>query len=236
MEKKNDNINQENLILKRIRYYQGSIKDFETFWKEKENESKSNSNIDRDSIRKNNDDLNKSFNIVKVDEENDKHKFNKCLMVYYEPLDEIIEIQKGIKKEDLSNDEYKSLETEQHTTILYGLRDDVSVDDLKGLVLPINEYETICYGSSLFENEKFDVLKMTAHNDNLFKTNKKIRENCEYKNDYPVYKPHITIAYLKSGRGKKYVEEKFKKKIIMKPLKFVLSTEIDGTFIHDEWK
>lgn len=233
--KKHNKEKQENPILKRIRYYQGSIKDFETFWKEKENESKSGSNIDRDDIRKKNDDLNKSFNIVKVDENTDNHKFNKCLMVYYEPSDEIIELQKNIEKEDLQDDDYKSLETEQHTTILYGLRDDVSIDNIKKLVLPLENYETICYGLSLFENEKFDVLKMTAHNDSLFKTNEKIRNNCEYKNDYPDYKPHITIAYLKSGVGKKYLEKKFKKKIIMKPLKFVLSTEIDGTFVHDEW-
>lgn len=233
--KKHNRENQENPILKRIRYYQGSIKDFETFWKEKENESKSGSNIDRDDIRKKNDDLNKSFNIVKVDENTDNHKFNKCLMVYYEPSDEIIEMQKEIKKEDLSDDKYKSLETEQHTAILYGLRDDVSVDNLKKLVLPLKDYETVCYGSSLFENEKFDVLKMTAHNDSLFKTNKKIRENCEYKNDYPEYKPHITIAYLKPGKGKKYVKEKFNNKLVMKPLKFVLSTEVDGTFVHEEW-
>ena len=233
--KKDNRENQENPILKRIRYYQGSIKDFETFWKEKENESKSSSNIDIDSIRKKNDELNKSFDIVKVDENNDEHKFNKCLMVYYELSDEIIEMQKEIRKDDLSDDDYKSLEMEQHTTILYGLRDDVTVDDLKELVLPLKEYETVCYGSSLFENEKFDVLKMTAHNDNLYKTNEKVRKNCEYKNDYPDYKPHITIAYLKPGMGKKYVNEKFRKKITMKPLKFVLSTEVDGTFVHDEW-
>lgn len=232
--KKHNRENQENPILKRIRYYQGSIKDFETFWKEKENESKSGSNIGRDDIRKKNDDLNKSFNIVKVDENTDNHKFNKCLMVYYEPSDEIIELQKNIEKEDLQDD-YKSLETEQHTSILYGLRDDVSIDNIKKLVLPLENYETICYGLSLFENEKFDVLKMTAHNDSLFKTNEKIRNNCEYKNDYPEYKPHITIAYLKPGKGKKYVKEKFNNKLVMKPLKFVLSTEIDGTFVHEEW-
>lgn len=53
----------ENPILKRIRYYQGSIQDFEDYWVSRINDSKEDMEI-----RKKNDDLNKSCKITPVEE------------------------------------------------------------------------------------------------------------------------------------------------------------------------
>jgi len=36
--------------------------------------------------------------------------------------------------------------------------------------------------------------------------NKQIAKNFKYSNDYSKYIPHITIAYLLPGTGKKYVK------------------------------
>lgn len=59
----------ENITLKKIRYYQGTIKDFDTFWQDKIKESQKESKLDLESRKKKNDELNKSYKIIPVDNE-----------------------------------------------------------------------------------------------------------------------------------------------------------------------
>lgn len=62
----NDN---ENITLKKIRYYQGTIKDFDTFWQDKIKESQKESKLNLDDRKKKNNELNKSYKIIPVDNE-----------------------------------------------------------------------------------------------------------------------------------------------------------------------
>ena len=62
----------ENIILKKIRYYQGSVKDFAIFWEEKCKEGVSEESEETKSLKKRNDDLNKSFTIIPVEEEEEE--------------------------------------------------------------------------------------------------------------------------------------------------------------------
>lgn len=57
----------ENFILKKIRYYQASVADFETFWNEKIKESQSEISDETKKIKKQNDNLNKNFEIIPVE-------------------------------------------------------------------------------------------------------------------------------------------------------------------------
>lgn len=57
----------ENFILKKIRYYQATIADYETFWNEKIKESQSEISDETKELKKHNDDLNKDFEIVPVE-------------------------------------------------------------------------------------------------------------------------------------------------------------------------
>ena len=57
----------ENFILKKIRYYQATISDYETFWDEKIKESQSDISGETKELKKHNDDLNKDFEIVPVE-------------------------------------------------------------------------------------------------------------------------------------------------------------------------
>ena len=59
----------ENFILKKIRYYQATIADYETFWNEKIKESQSEISDDTKKLKKLNDDLNKDFDIVPVEKD-----------------------------------------------------------------------------------------------------------------------------------------------------------------------
>ena len=59
----------ENFILKKIRYYQATVSDYETFWNEKIKESQSEISDETKGLKKRNDDLNKDFEIVPVEKD-----------------------------------------------------------------------------------------------------------------------------------------------------------------------
>lgn len=63
--------NQENFLLKKIRYYQGSIKDYETFWNEKISEGEREESPETKSFAKKNAELNKAFEIIPVEQDDD---------------------------------------------------------------------------------------------------------------------------------------------------------------------
>ena len=57
---------EENFLLKKIRYYQGSIKDYETFWNQKIADGEREESPETKSFVKRNAELNKAFEIVPV--------------------------------------------------------------------------------------------------------------------------------------------------------------------------
>ena len=59
----------ENFMLKKIRYYQATVSDYETFWNEKIKESQSELSEETKKLKKYNDNLNKNFEIVAVEKE-----------------------------------------------------------------------------------------------------------------------------------------------------------------------
>jgi hypothetical protein len=94
------------------------------------------------------------------------------------------------------------IETEPHITVLYGLH----IQQAKSLTNKVN-LRPISFkikDFSLFENDKFDVLKLGIMSKDLHELNKEVCENFEYTNKYPDYKPHCTIAYLMPGAGHHY--------------------------------
>ncbi len=62
---------QENFLLKKIRYYQGSVKDYETFWNEKISEGEREESPETKSFAKRNAELNKAFEIIPVEQDDD---------------------------------------------------------------------------------------------------------------------------------------------------------------------
>ena len=61
--------NQEDFILKKIRYYQGTIDDYETFWNKKSAEGEKEECPATKSLKKHNDELNKSYVIVPIEKD-----------------------------------------------------------------------------------------------------------------------------------------------------------------------
>ena len=67
--RKEDVDNQEDFILRKIRYYQGTIDDYETFWNKKISEGEKEECPETKSFAKRNAELNKAFEIVPVEKD-----------------------------------------------------------------------------------------------------------------------------------------------------------------------
>jgi len=91
-----------------------------------------------------------------------------------------------------------------HCTIFFGW-----VEDENGWVIENKNKFTFpdlkITGVSLFENPWFDVLKYDVKSERL----KEEHDLCKQRKNKTrfSYDPHVTIAYLKKGEGKKYVDK-----------------------------
>lgn len=97
------------------------------------------------------------------------------------------------------------LEKDTHVTLLYGLHNEVLPMDVYNIVSKYKFDKITLDKISLFENEKFDVLKYDVSGDILHVVNKELK-TLPHTSTFPDYKPHSTIAYLKPGKGKYYVQ------------------------------
>jgi len=124
-----------------------------------------------------------------------------CVMLYFQ-FPELKSIHAKIDDFDIVD---PGLETEPHCTLLYGLHDTVTVEDIEAI---INDKRfSVCklYNPSLFVNPEYDVLKYDVYGDSLHATNA-LLSKLPHTTSFPDYHPHLTIAYLASGSGAKYAE------------------------------
>jgi hypothetical protein len=112
----------------------------------------------------------------------------------------------NIADEDLYIDEKDGCgrETEQHVTVLYGILDSTPSEALIQIVENTKPFLIEFGGVSIFETEKYDVVKLDIISEELHNLHLEIRRSCPNDNKFPDYKPHCTIAYLQKGKGKKY--------------------------------
>jgi len=143
-----------------------------------------------------------------------QYKFG-CVMLEV-PISNWDEIIYSISKEDIYEVEGENygLQTNPHVTILYGLHEEVSLEQVKSVFEDIDESLDIkIEGIGVFENEKFDVVKFNVvPSGTLQDLHNKLSE-FPNSNEYPEYEPHITIAYIKKGHGKKYEDLAYKHSI-----------------------
>lgn len=132
-----------------------------------------------------------------------------CLMLDLSFLTEELEkIQAEICPCDIHDTDGHGLEKEFHTTVLYGIHETKAAEvlpklDLKPIKLRFG-------GISLFTNSEYDVLKFDINSKDLKALNKEVCEKFPHTNNFPVYHPHATIAYLQPGAGKHYTRLKNK--------------------------
>lgn len=113
-------------------------------------------------------------------------------------------------------------EKEPHVTLAAQLDNNTDLESLKSLVKTLPEYTAYIKGISLFNNEKYDVLKCDVVCQELFDTNKRILEKHPSYSEFKDYIPHMTIAYLKKGQGSNFIKN-LDKLIKITPNSFIYS-------------
>lgn len=146
----------------------------------------------------------KLFEQFIAEKEGDAYEYG-CVMLHFD-FPQIKDIHAQIAEEDLYTEEEDrsyGLEDESHCTLLYGLHGEVTPEEIKEIVSKFKFENCKATNLSLFEND-YDVLKFDIVGDNLHECNEELAK-LPHTNKFPDYNPHMTIAYLKKGKGAKYV-------------------------------
>lgn len=96
-------------------------------------------------------------------------------------------------------------EKRPHVTVKYGLHT-VDAKEVEQIIAGNGEVLISLGNISIFEPEgkDYDVVKIDVKSDDLTSLNGKV-STLKNSDEHPVYKPHVTIAYVKKGEGQKYV-------------------------------
>ncbi len=137
-----------------------------------------------------------------------KINVDKGVVMLKTPLKDWQDILNQINKDDVNPEinEKLKLEVWPHITLLYGLNEDAEslvTEFLNNLKEPLKYNVT---GISLFEARNFDIVKFGIESDQLTEINKKLK-TFPYTSSYGGFVPHMTIAFVKKGEGKKYTRE-----------------------------
>lgn len=95
-------------------------------------------------------------------------------------------------------------ETEPHITVLYGLPEKQDVAEVAQSLGGEGPIKVKFGKTSVFDVKgKYDVLKIDIESSDIHRLNGKVAA-LPHTSTHPQYVPHATIAYLKSGEGKKW--------------------------------
>lgn len=151
-----------------------------------------------------------------------------CVMLHFDfPM--MNKIHDNIDSNDLYEEEGDrtfGLEDEPHCTLLYGLDRSVTPEQVKDILDQYTFGPCKVHNASLFEKE-YDVLKFDVKGDSLHECNKSLC-SLPHNSQYPDYHPHMTIAYLKKGSGKKYCDQMKDQEYVLVPTHAIFS-QPDGT-------
>ena len=113
-------------------------------------------------------------------------------------------MQASIQPSDLGPD---GKESDLHITAKYGLHFQTPTKRLREALSTFGSVTATLGKTSLFKNKDADVLKVDVDSPDLHRLNRLISKLSPTNDTHPNYIPHLTLAYLKPGRGKKYEGE-----------------------------
>lgn len=159
-----------------------------------------------------------------------------CAMAYFD-FPQMQELHSKIDEADVyfeEGDRSFGLETEPHTTLLYGLHSaEIPDSQVLEICKSVNIGPLKLSNVSMFDNPNYDVLKFDVENPNLHTINGELSK-LPHTTDFPDYHPHTTIGYLKKGTGQKYVDALKGLSYEVMPSKIVYSKP-SGEKIEESW-
>lgn len=145
-----------------------------------------------------------------LEEKKAKYDYN-CTMLFFNiNKDKWKELQDIIKEEDLyiekDNAAFgRAKVNDVHCTVLFGTHLDVPDKDVYEIIEKFEKPDIKFKAITMFENKLFDVIKFDIESEKLKEYNKELKK-LPFTSDFPNFHAHSTIAYVLSGKGKKYVE------------------------------
>lgn len=92
-------------------------------------------------------------------------------------------------------------EDEIHVTVLYGIHSERS-DQAKSLLANTKNIELQLGKVKVFDSKfRFDVIVIEVVSQELMELNRRLSKYIPFTDKHSMYKPHITIAYVKKGKG-----------------------------------
>jgi hypothetical protein len=133
-----------------------------------------------------------------------------CVMVEV-PVSNWNEITSIINKDDLYEVEGENygIQDNPHLTLLYGLKPNITKEQVEQVLEKSVDGEKIeieIENIGLFENDNFDVVKFNIKKTEQLQKLFDSLSELPNENTFPDYNPHMTIAYVKKGLGKKYTK------------------------------
>jgi 2'-5' RNA ligase len=143
-----------------------------------------------------------------------------CVMLYADMPNWEEDHLEGIEEKDIYIKPYNDsngLEEEPHVTLVYGIHEDeidpqVVYDVMEQNLHPVKvKIEEIGF----FETPDCDVVKYDVPITSELKKYRNLFMKFPNTQEYPNYKPHMTIAYVKKGTGKNYAKKLEEPLIVM---------------------
>lgn len=97
-------------------------------------------------------------------------------------------------------------EVQPHITLKYGLTEGYTEEQMKKLLQHVIPFDVKVTGMSVFENDKYDVIKFDVDGKELRALNE-LFSKLPNHDEYSDYNPHLTLAYVHKGMGKKFIKK-----------------------------
>ena len=111
-------------------------------------------------------------------------------------------VEQNIPDDDLSPDERQG--DDFHVTVKYGLHT-TQTTPVAGLLSHWGKIKATLRHVDIFDSSpEYDVLIVNVESPDLVRMNRTISDSLPHTDTQPGYKPHLTLAYLKKGKGEKW--------------------------------
>lgn len=130
-----------------------------------------------------------------------------CIRIFGPYKNHIFNLLKLFKEEDLRKVDGTDIERDTHVTVMYGITA-VSKRDIIKLFTKRKKFKIYIEGLEVFKNKEYDydVVVIRVNSKELLQLRKEIEETLPHITTHREYKPHITLAYVKGGKGEEYKE------------------------------